>query len=193
MQRRVALLVGSVHVRSALEMFLDGLKIAHLGSGENIPCSSQLLGRLAALATQQFRNLGAFLRQRIIERCLVFPILGVHRRLGVEQRLGQVEVAVVVGNIVQRRLAAFACSSDVGLGLEQRRSGSRLAELGCEMQCRITALVFGVHIRAAGQKFLDRLHVAHLGGGENILGGSQFLRRLAALAAEQFDNLGAFL
>ena len=71
---------------------------------------------------------------------------------------------------MQRRLAALAGQTDVGLGLKQRRCGSRLAALGREMKRRVAALVLAVHVRAAGQKFLDRLHVAHLCGGKNVVG-----------------------
>jgi len=71
-------------------VLLDGFEITHLGGGKNILGSRQLLGCLASLAAQQFRQLGAFLRQRIIERCLVFTVLGIQGRPSVEQRLGQV-------------------------------------------------------------------------------------------------------
>ena len=71
---------------------------------------------------------------------------------------------------MQRRLAALAGQADVGLGLKQRRGRSRLAALGREMKRRVAALVLAVHVRAAGQKFLDRLHVAHLCGGKNVVG-----------------------
>ena len=192
-QRRVALLVGSVHVRTALEVLLDGLQVTHLRSGKNILGSRQLLGCLASLAAQQFRQLGAFLRQRVIEWRLVFTVLGIHRRPGVEQRLGQVKVAVVIGNVMQRRLAALAGQTDIGLGLEQRLGHFDMPLLRGQVQRGVAALVLAVHFRATGQKFLDRLHVAHLCGSENILGSQKFLGCLAALGAKQFDNLSALL
>ena len=85
---------------------------------------------------------------------------------------------------MQRHLAALAGQTDVRLGLEQRRGRSRLAALGREMKRRVTALVLPVHIDTGGQKFFDRLHVAHLCGSENILGSQKFLGCLAALGAQ---------
>ena len=70
-QRGVAVLVGGVHVRTALEMFPDGIEIAHLCGGENIPGRGQFLCGFAALGAEQLNDLGSFLGDGVVERRLV--------------------------------------------------------------------------------------------------------------------------
>ena len=154
-QRGVAALVLAVHIDTG-QKFLDRLHVAHLCGSENILGSQKFLGCLAALGAEQFDNLSALLRDGVVERCLVFLVLGIDRCALLQQQRRRGLVAFL-GSVVQGRLLRLVGGSDIGLGLQQRADSIDLPRLGCDVQCRLAGLVLAVHIDARLEVFLEHV------------------------------------
>jgi len=188
MKRRVAALVLAVHFRATGQKFLDRLHVAHLCGSENILGSQKFLGCLAALGAEQFDNLSALFRDGVIERCLVFLVLGIDRCALLQQQRRRGLVAFL-GSVVQCRLLRLVGGSDIGLGLQQRADSIDLPRLGCDVQCRLAGLVLAVHIDTGLEVLFDGINRADLRGDKNRL-----RRLLVALArhADAAEVVGQF-
>ena len=186
MQRRLAAPAGQRHIRLGLEQHRRHRVVAALGREVQRGVAAFVLGVYVRPSCEMFfdRILEA-VRRCSENRAGGFDLLRSQPALVAEQ-LGQ---GLIFTGKIQCGFAP-ALGVDLCPFFKQQRNRLRLAIAHRQVQWRVAVFVRRIHIRAGLKQFFDRLHVAHLGRGKNILGRSQFPLRLAALAPKQLSDGG---